>query len=140
MKCQKLLFSATLTRDPQAIASLDLRHPKYFIVQSPSIEADATSFGENFALPTSLTEKMLILPPALKPLNLIHLLHHPEYKVKGALVFTKSVESAARLVKLLEYFEEAWEEKVVIKGYTSEMKHVERKRLLGEFAQGTIHL
>lgn len=60
--------------------------------------------------------------------------------MKGALVFTKSVESAARLVKLLEYFEEAWEEKVVIKGYTSEMKHVERKRLLGEFAQGTIHL
>jgi ATP-dependent RNA helicase DDX51/DBP6 len=31
--CQKLLFSATLTRDPSKIAALDLRDPKYFIVQ-----------------------------------------------------------------------------------------------------------
>ena len=32
--CQKLLFSATLTRDPAKIAALDLQEPKYFIVQS----------------------------------------------------------------------------------------------------------
>jgi ATP-dependent RNA helicase DDX51/DBP6 len=84
---------------------------------------------------------MLILPPALKPLNLIYLVHHPEHKVRGALVFAKSVESAARLVKLLEFFEEAWvEEKVVVRGYTSEMKPAERKRLLGEFAEGEVHL
>jgi len=45
------------------------------------------------------------------------------------------------LVKLLEFFEEAWvEEKVVVRGYTSEMKPAERKRLLGEFAEGEVHL
>ncbi|KAG5731150.1 hypothetical protein E4T56_gene20630, partial [Termitomyces sp. T112] len=31
--CQKLLFSATLTRDPGKISALELRDPKYFIVQ-----------------------------------------------------------------------------------------------------------
>ena len=84
---------------------------------------------------------MLILPPALKPLNLIHLIHHSEYGVRGGLIFTKSVESASRLVRLLEYFEEAWlEERVVVRGYTSEMKPAERKRLLAEFAEGKVTL
>ncbi|KAF5392243.1 hypothetical protein D9757_001476 [Collybiopsis confluens] len=34
--CQKLLFSATLTSDPGKIAALELRNPKYFIVQGGS--------------------------------------------------------------------------------------------------------
>ena len=84
---------------------------------------------------------MLILPAALKPLNLIHLVHDPQYDVRGALVFTKSVESAARLLKLLEYFEDAWvEQKVVVRAYTSEMKPTERQRLLAEFGEGKVHL
>jgi hypothetical protein len=36
--CQKLLFSATLARDPGKIALLDLRDPKYFLVHSSSRE------------------------------------------------------------------------------------------------------
>jgi ATP-dependent RNA helicase DDX51/DBP6 len=84
---------------------------------------------------------VLILPPALKPLNLIHLVHSPTFAVRSALVFTKSVESAARLVKLLEFFEDAWVgEKLVVKGYTREMKPRERKRLLQEFAEGKVNL
>ena len=141
VQCQKFLFSATLTRDPGAIASLSLRHPQYIVVQSAILEPDATSFGENFALPTSLSERMLILPPALKPLNLVHLVHHPEHRVRSALIFTKSVESAERLTKLLEYFEDAWvEEKVVVRSYTREMKPAERKKLLADFAAGEVHL
>lgn len=34
--CQKLLFSATLTRDPAKISALDLHDPKYFVVQDQS--------------------------------------------------------------------------------------------------------
>ena len=33
--CQKLLFSATLTRDPAKISALGLRQAKYIVVQSP---------------------------------------------------------------------------------------------------------
>lgn len=140
LQCQKLLFSATLTRDPAKVASLALHDPKYYIVQSSSSEASAAAFGEQFAVPSELTERMIVLEPATKPLNLIHLVHHPEYNVKSALVFTKSVESAMRLVKLLEFFEQAYMGGVVVRGYTSEMKSGERKNVLAEFAKGKVHL
>lgn len=54
MQCQKLLFSATLTRDPSKIASLHLRHPRYFIVQANAAGATPAAFGEQFALPAGL--------------------------------------------------------------------------------------
>jgi ATP-dependent RNA helicase DDX51/DBP6 len=54
--CQKLLFSATLTRDPGKVAALNLRNPKYFIVQSP-IEglSDTADIVEKFNMPATLT-------------------------------------------------------------------------------------
>lgn len=57
--CQKLLFSATLTRDPGKLASLGLRDPKYFVVQSQteggSDGALSHLVSERFAMPTTLT-------------------------------------------------------------------------------------
>nr|ODN95988.1 ATP-dependent RNA helicase DDX51/DBP6 [Cryptococcus depauperatus CBS 7855] len=144
--CQKLLFSATLTRDPSKIAALSLNHPKYYIVQSSSAPALPTSIGEQFALPKSLSEKMLILPPALKPLNLIHLIHDPAYNVDKALVFTKSVENATRLVRLLEFFEDAYilggggRTRIVARHYTSELKTKEKTKLFTDFKEGKINL
>jgi ATP-dependent RNA helicase DDX51/DBP6 len=140
MQCQKLLFSATLTRDPAKVAALDLNQPEYYIVQSSTLPQTATSIGEQFSLPSELSEKMIVLEPSLKPLVLIHLIHHKEYQVKSALVFTKSVESANRLVQLLDAFEEINNTGVVVKSYTSEMKPGERKKLLADFTKGDIHL
>jgi ATP-dependent RNA helicase DDX51/DBP6 len=64
-QCQKLLFSATLTRDPSKIAALHLRNPRYFIVGSgegdmqdaETVPADVT--GNSFALPSTLTVSFL---------------------------------------------------------------------------------
>lgn len=62
--CQKLLFSATLTREPDKIAALDLRDPKYFVIQSPSKDKDAADAElggvsdlvmEKFSMPASLS-------------------------------------------------------------------------------------
>ncbi|KAL1412400.1 ATP-dependent RNA helicase dbp6 [Vanrija albida] len=139
--CQKLLFSATLTRDPAKVAALDLSSPQYYIVQSTSNPLSATAVGSSFALPSELTERMLILPPALKPLNLIHLLHAPQFNATPALVFTKSVEAATRLVKLLEFFEDAFiggNKRVTVRGYTRDMAPAERKRLLKDFSDGKV--
>lgn len=56
--CQKLLFSATLTRDPGKLASLGLQDPKYFVVQcQPEDESDGAPshlVSERFAMPTTL--------------------------------------------------------------------------------------
>lgn len=140
-QCQKLLFSATLTRDPAKVAALDLSSPQYYVVQSTSNPLSATAVGSSFALPSELTERMLILPPALKPLNLIHLLHAPQFNATPALVFTKSVEAATRLVKLLEFFEDAFiggNKRVTVRGYTRDMAPAERKRLLKDFSNGKV--
>jgi ATP-dependent RNA helicase DDX51/DBP6 len=54
--CQKLLFSATLTRDPGKVAALNLRDPKYFVVQS-HVEGhqDTLDFAmEKFTMPATL--------------------------------------------------------------------------------------
>jgi ATP-dependent RNA helicase DDX51/DBP6 len=136
--CQKLLFSATLTRDPAKVAALDLSAPRYFIVQSSEHPLSAAALGSNFALPAELSEKVLILPPALKPLNLIHLIH--SFSATPALVFTKSVEAATRLVKLLEFFEDAYigAKKVTVRAYTRDMAPPERRRLLKDFADGNV--
>lgn len=59
--CQKLLLSATLTRDPEKIAALSLRNPKYFVVQDTSRQRDAGQSGvldvvmEKFSVPASLS-------------------------------------------------------------------------------------
>lgn len=59
--CQKLLFSATLTRDPSKISALNLRNPKYFVVQSTpeelSTKEDAVMdiVMEKFSMPATLT-------------------------------------------------------------------------------------
>lgn len=82
---------------------------------------------------------MIVMPPALKPLNLIHLLY--AFGVRNALVFTKSVDAAVRLETLLTFFGEAWTGvKLVARSYTAEMKPGERKRVMEEFAAGKIDL
>lgn len=64
--CQKLLFSATLTRDPAKIASLNLREPKYFVVQSQQPAEKGEGEGvldfvmEKFGMPATLTVRLFL--------------------------------------------------------------------------------
>lgn len=57
--CQKLLFSATLTRDPSRIAALELRNPKYFVIQESKKDAFESGVPdvavEKFSMPPTLT-------------------------------------------------------------------------------------
>jgi ATP-dependent RNA helicase DDX51/DBP6 len=147
-----------LTRDPAAIASLNLNDPKYTIITStnplthdpeenPSNEVtDPSLLGTQFTLPQTLSEKYLVVPPQHKPLHLIHLLHCPEYSMSGGiLVFTKSVESVGRLVRLLEEFEKVYSagtgaKPTVVRGYSGDMKGMERKNLLADFSSGKINM
>ena len=56
--CQKLLFSATLTRDPAKISALNLRDPKYFIVQSRA-DGEEPHIFESYSMPSTLTVEFL---------------------------------------------------------------------------------
>jgi ATP-dependent RNA helicase DDX51/DBP6 len=151
-QCQKLLFSATLTRDPSKIAALKLNDPQYFIIQDEGTQGPTEHVeGEVFAVPATLKESFLVSPTLLKPLALLHLLHSPTFALRNVLCFTKSVESAARLAKLLQFYElerirnggstRPGEGRCVAKSYSSELgagKGGERAKVLREFKEGAI--
>ena len=84
---------------------------------------------------------------AIKPLMFFYLVH--ARNVTNALVFTKSAESTARLVRLLEFFEaalQAWQsqdrgrEVVVARAYSSDLAPGERKAILEQFKNQKIHM
>ncbi|CAK5284128.1 unnamed protein product [Mycena citricolor] len=134
--CQKLLFSATLTSDPGKLAALNLRDPKYFVVQEKKEELDVVM--DKFSFPATLTENMLVCEPSIKPLVFFHLVF--KHGVSNAVVFAKSAESTARLVKLFDFFDAARRSSVghesaplVVRAYSSDLGAGERKTILDKF-------
>jgi ATP-dependent RNA helicase DDX51/DBP6 len=94
-------------------------------------------------------ESFVVLPTTSKPLYLLSLLHAAASPIANALVFTKSVESANRLVKLLQFFEDAHAREtggkaLVVRAYSSDLggggKAGERGRVLGAFGKGEIDM
>ncbi|KAG8964838.1 ATP-dependent RNA helicase dbp6 [Tulasnella sp. 419] len=143
--CQKLLFSATLTHDPGKIAALNLRNPKYFVVSGQT--DNSVRAGEDFTVPATLSEHMIVTSAFHKPLVLFHLLHSPTYSITNALVFTKSAESTSRLVKLLDFLETSRQSGfpdqksvIVAKAYSSDLNQNERKTLLRRFRDGEVQV
>ncbi|CAG8482841.1 12832_t:CDS:10 [Funneliformis caledonium] len=145
---QKLLFSATLTRNPAKIASLRLVKPQYISVQSLHKDEGETKY----TLPTTLKEFMIVTSSSMKPLIVLHLLYN--LHIKSALCFTKSVDSAHRLAKLIQLFEnsnakESIQENdnmivsigsIIAAEYSSDLTKDERKNILNKFKRGDIRL
>jgi ATP-dependent RNA helicase DDX51/DBP6 len=161
--CQKLLFSATLMNDPGRIAALELRKPRYIVVQSSSESHESGVLDvvmEKFSIPTTLKvqvisqlicpklitfvaqEHMIVCDSSQKPLVLFHLVY--SMGISNALVFTKSAESTLRLVRLFEFFDVAhstgqgndatqYKKPVVVQDYSSDLSPSDRKSVLGKF-------
>ncbi|ORX76100.1 P-loop containing nucleoside triphosphate hydrolase protein [Anaeromyces robustus] len=120
---QKLLFSATLTRNPAKIASLQLFNPTYISVSTvvtnsnkndddnSDINEEISLVDSHYVIPPDLHEFMMICKDSgQKPLALFHLLYNS--KIKNALCFTNSLESAHRLGRLIHIFNKLWEKKI----------------------------
>ena len=128
---RKMLFSATLTQDPQKLARLGLGNPKHydanFLKRSAALMdqnnegevASAVKAGRYF-VPEGLVESMVECTAEQKPLVLLALLldeeknHTNTHKVKDdtdsvnlSIVFTSSVDSTHRLARLLQLLWEA---------------------------------
>eukprot|EP00747_Dinoflagellata_sp_TGD_P211718 gnl/TRDRNA2_/TRDRNA2_84916_c0_seq1.p1 gnl/TRDRNA2_/TRDRNA2_84916_c0~~gnl/TRDRNA2_/TRDRNA2_84916_c0_seq1.p1 ORF type:complete len:777 (+),score=130.75 gnl/TRDRNA2_/TRDRNA2_84916_c0_seq1:295-2331(+) len=100
---QKLLFSATMTWNPQKLAMLKLRRPLYFF---------SSQTGKH-ATPAELKQHWLRCKPGAKPLAVLHLLSciwGGELGTGGAgaedggrcVIFCSSVDTAHRLARLLQ--------------------------------------
>ncbi|TIA82147.1 hypothetical protein E3P98_01587 [Wallemia ichthyophaga] len=127
---QKMLFSATLTTDPSKIRSLHLNDPKFVVVRNEKVE--------DYAIPSTLEERMIVSETAYKPLMLLHLLY--QRGVKRALCFTKSVESATRLMHLLRLFNDQVGNGPTVASFSSDLSPQERQKMLTKFKDGEVDM
>ncbi|KAK7204397.1 hypothetical protein BZA70DRAFT_280654 [Myxozyma melibiosi] len=140
---QKLVFSATLTKDAGKWASLKIKQPRIFVVGDKS----TTAGEEEFSVPFTLTEYMVQVPDVLtKPLILLNLLTQESIS-SDCIIFTRSNETAARLVKLLSMLDRRLRmkadkslEQLTIGLVNGEVDTNKRKKTLKEFAKGEISL
>ncbi|KAI9351342.1 P-loop containing nucleoside triphosphate hydrolase protein [Obelidium mucronatum] len=158
---QKLLFSATLTRNPEKIASLQLTNPSYIAVSTSTsvrqtvttnVDGEEQQFElqqeededlsiEKYNAPPTLTEHMIVVETtSSKPLVLLHLLFN--LNLSGLLIFTRSVESAHRLASLIESVNEIMctggNKVVTSRAISSDLSTGDRKRLITSFSKGEI--
>lgn len=139
---QKLLFSATLTQDPEKLQKLSLFQPKLFtsVVEDSkqTTEAEKTN-GETFigkyTTPKELTEKYVLTSLDLKPLLLYKLI-----KVENltkSIIFTHSVESTHRLAILLSSL---FKNELKVEEISSNLQGKNRSTLIDKFSNGEIDL
>lgn len=160
---QKLIFSATLTRDPGKLALLRIRDPQVYIIGG-EIENKITKTGFNdlhnngitdksvqtngreFAVPYTLTERLVpIQSISVKPLRLMQLIASHQGHTKGindntmrshVIVFVNSNEAAARLARLLTLLdEEIFHLGLVYQRCSGEQPTSVRRRVLRAFAE-----
>lgn len=155
---QKLLFSATLSADPEQLESLNLFLPRLFTAickpptpetaaTTPQIEQDKTEAPENedkklafvgkYTTPIGLKEYMLICDAEDKLLHAVHLL----LKCGRSLCFTKSVETANQLSTFMELYLEHSEQNsgFVCRQFSSAMSPKKRDRTMKDFKNNKIN-
>ena len=96
---QKLLFSATLSQNPEKLERLSLFQPRLLVAGAAPAAAQPGQFVGKFTTPAGLSESFAVVAPQLKPLLLHHLLRRPDWR--RSLVFVNSNEAAHRLSLLL---------------------------------------
>lgn len=109
---QKLLFSATLSQNPEKLQTMNLYEPKLFtsVVQPKDIIMAANKDDERggefvgkYTTPAELKEVFVrCQDPLQKPLYLINVIQ--QVTTTKALVFTKSIDSSHKLCVLLQQF------------------------------------
>lgn len=142
---QKLLFSATLSQDPEKLQQLSLFQPKLFtsIVDSSegtekwdiSENVNTDTFIGKYTTPKELTEKYIETSVDLKPLVLFKFIK--QENLKRTLVFTHSVESAHRLTILLKAM---FKNEMAIQEISSHLQPKNRTELITKFSEGKIDL
>ncbi|KAM7354853.1 putative ATP-dependent RNA helicase Dbp73D [Cochliomyia hominivorax] len=148
--CQphKLLFSATLSQDPEKLQSLRLFQPKLFTSVLDGIQelrkkyANAQiesgkprgEFIGKYTTPAELTEKFCITEIRLKPLTLFALIKENQWT--KFLCFTNSVESSGRLAFVLK---QLFKNDLLIEELSASINVKERSHILSSFSRGKIN-
>lgn len=133
---QKLLFSATLSQDPEKLEKLSLFQPKLFssLIESNDTETiTENGFVGKYATPKELSEKYILADIAVKPL-VIYKFILAENLTK-TIIFANSIENVHRLTVLLKSL---FQGKKHIDEISSNLSPEARKVLIRKFSDGTI--
>lgn len=128
----KLLFSATLSPDPELLEQWGLYQPKLFSA-APINDVNNKSNVKKFTTPDELEEQYVNCSPEEKPLVLYHFLS--ELKWDKTLCFTNSAQSAHRLTVLLDFW---GKEKFKVAELSAALDRSSRESVLKKFKQGEI--
>lgn len=156
---QKLLFSATLSQNPDKLQQLNLFQPKLFtsvakgsnilkpvdLVMSPGKLADEATnddskleekkgeFVGKYTTPDGLTEFFVECTAAQKPLIILHFLHNVNFR--NILCFTNSLEATHRLYHLIKLVGG-----VEVREFSSGLHTAKRNRILQQLSKGKIDI
>ncbi|RMC06021.1 hypothetical protein DUI87_17566 [Hirundo rustica rustica] len=130
---QKLLFSATLTQDPEKLQQLDLFQPRLFTSVYSEKNRDGTETEQDtnnkYTLPEGLSQCYVPCDLNSKPLLLLYFML--KMRFTRVLCFTNSREASHRLFLLVQAFGG-----VTVAEFSSRLSPNERKRTMKEFEQG----
>ncbi|EDV96392.1 probable ATP-dependent RNA helicase Dbp73D [Drosophila grimshawi] len=142
----KLLFSATLSQDPEKLQNLRLFQPKLFTtvftlpvlpsaLDIAELPEQSSQFIGKYTTPTELTEQYCVTELRLKPLTLYTMVQ--TYGWKRFLCFTNSADTADRLAFVLKHLFQG--SPITVEELSANMKVGVRARRLADFAKGSIH-
>lgn len=137
---QKLLFSATLSQDPEKLQQLGLFQPKLFTSVGEGQEttmADGDDgrgdFVGKYTTPAELVEMVCPVTQTNKPCVLYHML--AERRFKNVLCFADSQQQAHTLAVLLKHLGEG---RFRVAEISAALSRQEREDIMAKFAQGKI--
>uniref|UniRef100_A0A2K5M739 ATP-dependent RNA helicase n=1 Tax=Cercocebus atys TaxID=9531 RepID=A0A2K5M739_CERAT len=136
MPLQKLLFSATLTQNPEKLQQLGLHQPRLFstgLAHRGLADTDGDGDSGKYAFPVGLTHHYVPCSLSSKPLVVLHLVL--EMGFSRVLCFTNSRENSHRLFLLVQAFGG-----VDVAEFSSRYGPGQRRRILKQFEQGKIQL
>ncbi|XP_075216604.1 putative ATP-dependent RNA helicase Dbp73D isoform X2 [Lycorma delicatula] len=149
LRPQKLLFSATLTQDPEKLKQINLFHPRLFVHKtSKNDDCDSESTGihnlgsdalaNQIIKPVELEEQWIECKVQLKPIVLYHILATKNWR--GVLCFTHFTDATHRLARLLHYLSTRDGSNLKIEEISSERSFNDRHRILSDFRAGKVDI
>lgn len=141
---QKLLFSATLSQDPEKLNRLGLFHPILFTSvlvtdkdDDVNLDKEVGNFIGRYTSPEELKEEAIECEAEYKPVALYQLIIRNGITSK-VLVFTNSGGTAHRLTILLQSL--LSKENIVVGELSAQLVSKEREDILTKFSSGKIQM
>ncbi|KAJ2947778.1 hypothetical protein O0L34_g9560 [Tuta absoluta] len=130
----KLLFSATLSQDPEKLEQWGLFQPRLFSAAAINEYEDEDNIRK-YTTPAELEEQFVSCTPEEKPLILYHFL--VEQKWDKVLCFTNAAQSAHRLAVLLNVWGRG---KLKVADLSGSLDRTTREAVLRKFTQSEINV